>query len=88
MVRTEQVFVDLLCQPVPVFRCKFLDLFTKILFHLLDIGRGMPEHEKCDFRPEFPAGSSQLEIPAFARDLRAGVLCIFIILIDEQEQGH
>jgi hypothetical protein len=88
LVRTEQVFVDLLCQPVPVFRCKFLNLCTKIPFHLLDIRRRMTEREKSNFPPEFPAGESQLEIPAFARDPCTGGISITMILVDEQEQGH
>jgi hypothetical protein len=88
LVCTEQVLVDLLSQPVPVFRRKFLDIFTKITSHLLDISRGMPERENCEFHPEFPTGGSQLEIAAFARDLCAGVLCISMILVNEQERSH
>jgi hypothetical protein len=86
--RTEQVLVDLLCQPVPVFRCKFLDFFAKIPFHLVDIRRRMPKHEKSNFSPEFPAGDSQLEVPAFAHDLCTGAAGIRMILASEQEQGH
>jgi hypothetical protein len=48
----------------------------------------MTEYEKCNFLPEFPAGGSQLEVPAFARDLCAGVLGISMIFVYEQEQGH
>jgi hypothetical protein len=88
LVRTEQVLVDLPCQPVPVFRRQFLDFFTKISFHLLDIGRGMPEHEKRNFCPEFPPGISQMEFLACARDLFAGILSIMMIRIGKLKQSH
>jgi hypothetical protein len=85
LVRAEQVFVDLFCQPVPVFRGKFRYLFAKIPFHLLDIPWRMPEDKNCDPRPEFSAGDSLLEIPAFARDVCAGIVGVTMILVDNQD---
>jgi hypothetical protein len=48
LIGSPQVFSDLFCEPVPVFRRNVLDLVAKILFHPLDFNRGMLQYQKCN----------------------------------------
>jgi hypothetical protein len=69
LVGTKQMLVDLLCQFLPVFRCEFLDLIPEIPFHLLDISRGMTEHENGNLCPKFAARIRDLKIATFLYNL-------------------
>jgi hypothetical protein len=52
LIGSPQVFGNLFCEPVPVYRRNVLDLVAKILFHPLDFNRGMLQYQESNVFPQ------------------------------------